>query len=122
MKNLYRYKTILKITKRLFSNTARVLINFKMGQWSVPFTFADCFEELVSKYPKNEALYFEDQVYTFEQLNQQVNMISEWALNQANLKKGEAVALFMKNRPEYIFTWLAMCKIGSSFTHSLFFF
>eukprot|EP01091_Cochliopodium_minus_P017341 TRINITY_DN6767_c0_g1_i1.p1 TRINITY_DN6767_c0_g1~~TRINITY_DN6767_c0_g1_i1.p1 ORF type:complete len:647 (-),score=132.93 TRINITY_DN6767_c0_g1_i1:59-1711(-) len=45
-------------------------------------------------------------------MNERVNEIANWAVKNAKLKRGNVVALLMKNRPEFIFTWLAMAKIG----------
>ena len=39
------------------------------------------------------------------------NRIANYFLKRG-YKKGEAVALFMENRPEYVATWLGLAKIG----------
>jgi fatty-acyl-CoA synthase len=37
--------------------------------------------------------------------------VANWALS-AGLKEKDVVALMMDNRPEFIFMWLGMAKIG----------
>lgn len=39
------------------------------------------------------------------------NRIANYFL-QRGYQKGESVALFMENRPEYVATWLGLAKIG----------
>jgi solute carrier family 27 fatty acid transporter 1/4 len=40
------------------------------------------------------------------------NRIAELFLRKFNLKKGDCVALFLENKPEYVGIWLGLSKIG----------
>jgi solute carrier family 27 fatty acid transporter 1/4 len=40
------------------------------------------------------------------------NRIANLFLNKYNLRKGDCVALFMENKPEFIGIWLGLSKIG----------
>ena len=88
------------------------MINFKINSWKSPYTFIEDWEDIVDKYSSNVALQFEDTKYTFKEVNEKINQISNWAIKNAKFQRGSVVALIMKNRPEFVFTWLAMAKIG----------
>ena len=40
------------------------------------------------------------------------NKIANLFMKRFGLKKGDAVALFLENKPEYVATWLGLSKIG----------
>ena len=33
-------------------------------------------------------------------------------ISYAGVKRGDVIALFMENRPEHVYTWLGLSKIG----------
>lgn len=39
------------------------------------------------------------------------SLVANWAL-QEGIKQGDVVGLIMDNRPEFVITWLGICKIG----------
>lgn len=73
--------------------------------------FSDLFEQTVCKHPDKVAISFEDESWTFQRLDEYANRIANYFLGQG-LKKGDVVALFMENCPEYVGTWLGLSKIG----------
>ena len=38
-------------------------------------------------------------------------IVANWALAEG-IKQGDVVGLIMDNRPEFVITWLGICKIG----------
>jgi solute carrier family 27 fatty acid transporter 1/4 len=40
------------------------------------------------------------------------NRIANLFYNKYNLRKGDCIALFLENKPEYVGIWLGMSKIG----------
>ena len=74
-------------------------------------TLADDLEAVVNKYRANVAIRYEDKVITYGELDQTANQVAHWAHCQG-LQAGDAVALFMENRPEYIAVWYGLQKIG----------
>jgi len=56
-------------------------------------------------------MYFEDESWTFKQLDEYSNLLANFLLN-AGFKHGDSIALFMENRLEYIGLWLGCTKIG----------
>ncbi len=76
-----------------------------------PNTVADIIEGWAVKRPNNVAIWFEDKKYTYREYDAQANRYARWA-QSIGLKKGDAVALLMENRPEYLFAWTGLIKIG----------
>ena len=72
---------------------------------------ADDLEASVDKHKANIVFRFEGQIMTYGELDKLANKIANWALGEG-LKAGDAVALFMENRPEYVAVWYGLSKIG----------
>ncbi len=75
-------------------------------------TVADIVEGFATEKPANIAVFCHDQVVTYRALNEGANRYAHWAAS-AGIKHGDAVALLMENRPEYIMAWLGMIKVGA---------
>jgi fatty-acyl-CoA synthase len=71
----------------------------------------DDFEAAVDRFADHTALLFEGQRYTYRQLEALANRFAAWGMAQG-LKPGDAVALLMPNRAEYVPAWIGMTKIG----------
>ncbi len=93
----------------------RTLIN--LGRILMPvandptMTAADLVEKWARETPDKEALVFGNRSYTYAEYNAEGDKYAHWALAQG-LGKDDVVALLMENRPEYLFTWLGMAKVG----------
>jgi acyl-coenzyme A synthetase/AMP-(fatty) acid ligase len=74
--------------------------------------FREWFEEKVDLGKTLPFLRFKDEVFTYEQVNDSVNRVSN-ALSRAGIKKGSKVALMMSNRPEFVHCWFGLAKIGA---------
>ena len=74
-------------------------------------TVADIMEEQVDKSPDSIAIEFEEKKYTYRQMDDEANQIANWAISKG-YKTGDAISLLMENKPEYIFTWFGLAKIG----------
>ena len=72
---------------------------------------ADDLEASVDKHKANVVFRFEGQIMTYGELDKLANRVANWALGEG-LKAGDAVALFMENRPEYVAVWFGLSKIG----------
>ena len=71
----------------------------------------DLFEETAHKYADKVAIIFEEERWTFQQLDEYANRVANYFLG-LGLRKGDVVALYMENCPEYVGTWLGLAKIG----------
>jgi fatty-acyl-CoA synthase len=74
-------------------------------------TFRDIVEELAAKHGDKPALISDREGLSYAQWNGRANRYARWMQAQG-LRKGDAVALFMPNRPEYVCIWTAGTKVG----------
>jgi fatty-acyl-CoA synthase len=77
-----------------------------------PFTTADAIEQAVDRHSSRVAVRFEDQAVTYAELERAANRVAHWAHAQG-VRRGDVVALLMENRPEYLFAWIGLAKIGA---------
>lgn len=75
-------------------------------------TIVDIVETQARRRPSNIAIYYLDEALSYAQLDARANRYANWARSQG-IKSGDAVALLMENRPDYICAWLGMFKIGA---------
>lgn len=71
----------------------------------------DEMEGWVDKHSARIALIDDTRQWTFQQMDDYANRIANWAL-QTGLVPGDTVAIFMRNRLEYIPLWLGLTKVG----------
>lgn len=64
------------------------------------------------RHPSKEALIYQDQTYTYEEFNNKVNQLAHGLVTEG-VKKGDKIAMFMKNSADFIFTYYAGAKIGA---------
>lgn len=74
-------------------------------------TIAKLFQEQVKKHPQKPCFLFEDQTWTFQQVDDYSNKIANF-FHESGYRKGDVISLFMENRPEFICFWLGLSKIG----------
>lgn len=74
----------------------------------------DVFLQQVSVRPNQAFILYQDQAHTYRDIDLKSNQAA-WALREhANLKSGDCVAVFDFNGPSYVWTWLALAKLGCS--------
>ena len=107
----------------------RLLLLVKKAEWR-NLTVPKMFAETASKMPNKVMFYFkvsiflllypghfdcvsvfQDETWTFSQVEEYSNRVANYFLS-LNFRKGDCVAIFMENRPEYVATWLGLAKIG----------
>lgn len=64
------------------------------------------------RHPLKEALLYQDRHYTYEEFNKTVNQFAH-GLIENGVKKGDKVALMMKNSDYFIISYFALAKIGA---------
>jgi acyl-CoA synthetase (AMP-forming)/AMP-acid ligase II len=62
--------------------------------------------------PDKKAIIFEDKVYTYKEYNEEVNSIAN-ALVAYGVKKGDKIAMMMKNSDQFAFVFYAILKAGA---------
>eukprot|EP01006_Ploeotia_vitrea_P041818 TRINITY_DN66575_c7_g2_i1.p1 TRINITY_DN66575_c7_g2~~TRINITY_DN66575_c7_g2_i1.p1 ORF type:complete len:622 (+),score=91.41 TRINITY_DN66575_c7_g2_i1:30-1895(+) len=73
-------------------------------------TVTDLWYEALNKFGTQEAIAFEDQSLSYQDIEVRSNQVAHWAHKQGWNKK--TVAMMMENRPEFIITWLGLTKAG----------
>ncbi|NXR76877.1 S27A2 synthetase, partial [Pycnonotus jocosus] len=75
-------------------------------------TLLDVFRQHARLRPRHPLLIFQDLVYTFEDVERLSNRAA-WALSRRmGLREGLTVAVLLPNEPAYLWTWLALAKLG----------
>jgi fatty-acyl-CoA synthase len=92
--------------------TVRLLNALSRQEYFAP----DYFREAVRRAPEKEALcYINDddtlRSYTFKEVDELSNKCAQWAI-KAGLKRGDRITLMLDNKPELIFFFLGMAKLG----------
>lgn len=72
---------------------------------------ADIFRQHVARHPNKACIIFEDQEWTFQQIEDFSNKVATTFKNHG-YRKGDVVALLMENRPDFVGIWLGLSKIG----------
>ncbi|MCS0671335.1 AMP-binding protein [Cytobacillus firmus] len=63
-------------------------------------------------YPQNIFLKFEEECYTYADMWKITNRLANGFLKKG-IKKGDHVSIILSNRPEFIWSWFALAKIGA---------
>ncbi|NWT07038.1 S27A2 synthetase, partial [Mionectes macconnelli] len=79
---------------------------------SPPETLLDVFLLHARRRPRQPLLRFQDELYTYEDTDLRSNQAA-WVLQRRLwLRPGITVAVFLPNSPTYVWTWLALAKLG----------
>jgi fatty-acyl-CoA synthase len=71
----------------------------------------DDLEAAMDRWPARLAITFEGASLTYAQLEDRANRYAHWAVAQG-LGRGEAVAIFLPNRLDYLAIWFGLAKVG----------
>ena len=99
---------------KFMSKVPNLLSGLKQAYLRTPNTPAGlgiAFEKAVKRNPDGMALLFEEQKYTYTELNQWANQISHYYLS-LGAKKGDVIAVMIENRSELVACIVALAKIG----------
>ncbi len=80
--------------------------------WFEKVTFGQLLDSAAARWGAREALCFEGRRWSFAQLRQDTDRAAR-ALIAAGVQPGEHVALWLGTRPEYLFLFFAVAKIGA---------
>ena len=93
----------------------RYIVPLLRYKWPDPddnASLAHSFEQSVEKYKNKDFIFFEDQTWTYSEINNTANILAH-KLIEDGISHGDKVILFMENRPSYVSTILALNKIGA---------
>ncbi len=94
------------------TSLGRTLYRMRHVKPDSPVTITDIVEKFGRDTPDAAAILYEDRTVTYRELNVRANRYARWAQAQG-VKRGDVVALLMENRPEYLFAWLGIVRVGA---------
>eukprot|EP00092_Neocalanus_flemingeri_P036124 GFUD01039329.1.p1 GENE.GFUD01039329.1~~GFUD01039329.1.p1 ORF type:complete len:650 (-),score=172.75 GFUD01039329.1:557-2506(-) len=103
------YHTVGRDLRGLFRYLGLLLMVYVYQK--MDWTVSQVFQRTVRKHPDRVCLYFEEESWTFKQLDTYSNRVAHFLLS-CGFKHGDTLALFMENRPEYVGLWLGCTKVG----------
>ena len=77
----------------------------------LPMGLAHTLEEITRRYRKREAIRFENQVVTYQELEENANRVAT-GLATLGIAKGDRVALMLPNIPEFAYSFFGIQKLG----------
>jgi fatty-acyl-CoA synthase len=93
-------RTLARIIRRFAKYRPR-------GKRNVP----DLLEARALEHAARTAIVFGEERFTYDEWNARANRVAHWAREQG-LRHGDVVALLMENRPEFLFVWSGLAKLG----------
>mmetsp|Transcript_1201 Transcript_1201/g.1429 ORF Transcript_1201/g.1429 Transcript_1201/m.1429 type:complete len:594 (-) Transcript_1201:3314-5095(-) len=101
---------IFKDAKLLFglSKLGLMIQRHMLTNWTV----ATGIEEAAINFNDKEAIVFENQSFSFREWDEHANQAAQY-FRSLGVKKGDVVSIYMDNRPEFIFAWSGLAKIGA---------
>lgn len=78
-----------------------------------PFSALERFLEQTVALSDKPFIVFGDETYTYADADKESNKIANALQSQPGYKAGDTAALFIGNEPSFLFTWLALAKLGS---------
>ena len=100
---LFFFSRLIGVVKKMFTDIEK----YTKTNATIPSFFRD----VVAKHPNKTAILFEDQKWTFCDLDSYSNRVAS-VLMANGFKHGDCIALFMTNCPQYIGIFIGACKIG----------
>ncbi len=91
---------------------ARTFWSLRAVKPDSPFTVVDIVERQARATPDATVFHYLDRTMSYAQLEAHANRVAHWA-RACGIGRGDAVALLMENRPEYVATWLGLLKVGA---------
>jgi fatty-acyl-CoA synthase len=83
-----------------------------MGEWFEKKTLGTLLDEAAGRWGPREALTYEGRRWSFAQLQAEVDRTAR-AFIRLGILPGDRVALWMPNRPEWLYTFFALANIGA---------
>ncbi len=103
--------TTIKREYHYLSNLLRMLSAVKSVDPDSSNLICDDLEALADKYANNLAFIEDEKTQTYAQMDVYANRVANWALAEG-CKPGDTVAVFVRNRLEYVALWFGLTKIG----------
>ncbi len=103
--------TTIKRETKYLSSMLRMLRSVKDVDADSNRLICDDLEKLVAKFGTNLAFIEDDRTLTFDEFDTYANRVANWASSEG-CTAGDTVAVFVRNRLEYVALWFGLTKIG----------
>ncbi len=103
--------TTIKRETKFVGGLLRMLRSVKDVDSDSNHLIADDIERSVDKFGSNIAFIEDDRQWTYDEFESYANKVAGWAQAQG-LKSGDTVAVFVRNRLEYVALWFGLSKIA----------
>ena len=97
--------------RRYLTGLIRTLLRVRSISPDSPHLVCDDLEAAVDRWRGRPAIRFDGAQITYGQLDERANRYARWALARG-LKPGDAVAIFLPNRLDYLPLWYGLTKVG----------
>ena len=107
---------VLKPTADKLSGVDRLLMGAGIllkSRFRDNITIATLIEGHAGRSPQHDAITFENERYTYAQLNANANRYAR-TLKAGGIEKGDVVGVLLDNRPETLFIVAALAKLGAA--------
>lgn len=89
-----------------------IVISSRLWWWEKKkLTVPKIFVQVARTYPNKVAFRFEKKLWTFSEVDEYSNKVANY-FKSRGFKKNDTIALMMDSRPEFVFIWLGLAKIG----------
>ncbi len=105
-------KALLLISWRVPFIAYHLIKGLKLIKGNAPVSWGSLLEGNAKKYPGNTAIKSHDGNYTYAEYNALVNQYAHY-FKSRGVGKGDVVALMIENRPEHLFVYGALAKLGA---------
>lgn len=102
-------KTIKRDLTALVGFIKLVIMSRSLQKGNV--SIVEVFRRNAAKFPDKTMIVFEGTEWTFKDVDDYSNQVAH-VFKSEGFRKGDIVALFLENRPEFIGLWLGLAKIG----------
>lgn len=97
-----------------FRDLLRIMVTFVSRRRRKPLFFVlDRFLEQAAANPDKQFIVFEGESYSYADADRRSSQTANALRSLPGYTPGDTVALFMGNEPAFVFTWLALAKLGS---------
>ncbi|XP_051952616.1 solute carrier family 27 member 2a [Xyrauchen texanus] len=91
-------------------NVVRLMTKFRSQ--TPCYTVLECFQDAARNHPDKCFIIFEGEFYSYRDADRISNRVANTLRENAHVQTGQIVALFHGNAPLYVWTWLALAKLG----------
>ena len=71
------------------------------------------FQDVAKEFPQKPFIVFRDQPISYQEIAERINKLAN-ALQKVGIKKGDKIAVYLPNSPEYVISYFAVFSLGAA--------